>query len=513
MHIPNPFRPIANLYRGMKLLASTSYEGASITRRMRTWGINAGGPNSTINDSLATLKYRARTLDRNNPNASGGLDSLVSTIIGRGLTPRWDTGSAEVDARILDLWKLSVPEFDASVCNLDFYGMQTLATTAMAMSGGVLGHFVYSNTDSDLTVPFRVKLLEVDHLYDSYDQPLPNGNKLRMGHELSPNGKIVAYHVYPEHPGDNYLYSKSIIPIRVLASDMVHMYVPRRPGQLQGIPWLTQVITGLHSIDEYDDAERIRKKIATMYAGFITTPTGDPSISGLPGLDTEYSDGETTDDDLVGLEPGIMQNLLPGEKIEWSKPADVGDTFEPWMQHNLRQIAKSLKITYEQLTGDLRNVNYSSIRAGLVEIYRQARALQNQIIVHKFCRPITTRWLDIAVISNRIFIPRYYQNRKRIINNIWDPDGWDWVDPLKDIKAEILAIRAGLKSRSQSVGERGHNTAEIDDSTEKDNARADGKRLIYDSDPRKSTQTGGAREKPQPKPQSQPRTGGNNTDE
>lgn len=475
-------------------MATTSYEGASITKRLRRWGLSSAGPNSTINDSLQHIKYRSRDLDRNNPNASGGIDSFVSTLIGRGLTPRWNTGDPKLDAKILDLWKLSVPEFDASVCGLGFYGLQTLMTTAMVMSGGVLAQFKYYKTSSDLAVPLKLHVIENDHLYDCYDQALPNGNTLRLGVELTPTGERAAYHVYPEHPGDNYLYKSSILPIRIPATDMIHLYVPRRPGQLRGMPWLAQVITGLHNIDEYDDAERIRKKIAAMYAGFITTASGDPGLSGLPGLETEYDD----DDDLVGLEPGLMQSLNPGESIEWSKPADVGDTFEPWMQHNLRQVSKALKITYEQLTGDLRNVNYSSIRAGLVETYRFCRALQAQIIVHKACRPVTTRWLDIAVASGRIFIPRYYKNRKRIINNTWDPDGWDWVDPLKDLQSEILAIRAGIKSRSQSVGERGSNSAEVDSDIASDNARADKLKLILDSDPRQTTKQGGPREKPQP---------------
>ena len=333
--------------------------------------------------------------------------------------------------------------------------------------------------------------MENDHFYDCYDQDLPNGNTLRMGCEVTPSGDISAYHLYPEHPGDNYIYKSSALPIRVSADDILHLYHPRRPGQLRGMPWLAPVITTLHSIDEYEDAERTRKKIAAMYAGFITSPAGDPDASGLPGLETEYDD----DDDLVGLEPGLMQSLRPGEGIDWSKPADVGETFDIFLKVNHRQIAKALRITYEQLTGDLEGVNYSSIRAGLVEIYRMARSLQGQIIVHKLCRPFTTRWLDIAVLSGRIFIPRYAKNRRRIIQNYWDPDGWDWVDPLKDIKAEILAIRAGLKSRPQSVGEKGGNSAEIDASTAEANRRADESGIIYDSDPRHTTQSGGPREK------------------
>lgn len=489
----NIFRSTMNLLHNLRVLASTSYEGASITRRLRTWGLSTSGPNNALNNSLSHLRYRSRDLDRNNANASSGIDSFVSTLIGRGLTPRWNTGNPDLDARILNLWQLSATEADASVCGLDFYGLQTLAATTLAMSGEVLGLFKYSSLSSDLLVPLQIQLLEPDHLYDAYDQPLDNGNTLRLGIEITPTGNRAAYHIYPEHPGDNYLHKLANLTVRISSYDMLHVYIPRRPGQLRGTPFLSQVITTLHSLDEYDDAELTRKKIAAMYAGFITTPPGEPTISGLPGFETDYNDEE----DLVGLEPGIMQSLRPGESIEWSKPADVGETFDPWTAYNLRRVAKSLHTTYEQLTGDLRDVNYSSIRAGLIELYRYCRALQAQILVHKFCRPYTTRWLDIAVASGRIFIPRYIKNRASIIHNAWDPDGWDWVDPEKDIKAEILSIRSGLKSRSMSIGERGHNAAEVDTEISKDNTRTDNLKIILDSDPRNTTQSGGPREKPQ----------------
>lgn len=486
----NVFRAMMNLYRNLRVLASTSYEGASTSYRMRTWGTSTTGPNNAANNSLSTLRYRSRELDRNNGNANAGFDKFASTLIGRGITPRWNTGNSDLDAEILELWRLSVSDMDASVCELDFYGLQTLAALSLAMSGEVLGKFIYPRPSTDMISPVQVQLIEPDHLYDAYDQPLTNGNSLRLGIEVTPKGKRAAYHLYPEHPGDNYLHRLANLTVRVPASEILHVYVPRRPGQLRGMPFLSPVITTLHSLDEYDDAELTRKKIAAMYAGFILSPSGDPTISGLPGFEEDYDDEE----DLVSLEPGIMQSLRPGQSIEWSKPADVGETFDPWTAYNLRRVANCIKNTYEQFTGDLRGVNYSSIRAGLVDLYRACRALQAQILVHKFCRPFTTRWLDLMVATGRIFIPRYTKNRIRIINNSWDPDGWDWVDPEKDLMAEILAIRSGLKSRSMAIGERGHNAAEVDAEIAKDNNRADGLNIILDSDPRKTTKSGGSRQ-------------------
>ena len=494
---------LGNLYRNLKAMSSTSFHGASLSYRMRDWGTRSAGPNYSLSDSLTTVIKRSLDLDRNNPNAQGGIDSFVSNMVGRGITPRWETGSDKLNRQIQDLWKLSVDELDGSVCELDFYGMQEQVARSQLTCGGVLCQFLYRRRNSNLSVPLQLKLIENVQLYDAMDEDLGNGNTIRMGIEINAQGERVAYHIYPEHPWDNYSYKSSLLPIRVPKSDMLHIYHPRRPGQLRGWPGMASVITRLHSFDEVEDAELDRKKIAAMYAGFITSPSGDPDISGLPGLSFDYDGDSNYGDDLVGLTPGIIQSLRPGESIEWSKPADVGDNYQTWVKQTLRCIAKGMGITYEQLTGDLSDVNYSSIRAGLVEFYRLCRQRQANIMVHKFCRPVTTKWLDQAVLSGRIFIPRYLNNRSQIIHNVWDPDGWAWVDPEKEVRAEIRSIRAGLKSRAQSVAERGHNVVDIDSQIADDNSRTDESGIILDSDPRNTTQTGGAREKSQPQSQSQ----------
>ena len=53
----------------------------------------------------------------------------------------------------------------------------------------------------------------------------------------------------------------------------------------------------------------------------------------------------------------------------------------------------------------------------------------------------------------------------------WIPPKWDWVDPLKDRKAEIEAIEAGLKSRSDVIESEGYDAEEVDRRIAADHAR------------------------------------------
>jgi capsid protein len=58
--------------------------------------------------------------------------------------------------------------------------------------------------------------------------------------------------------------------VRVAAAEIIHLFRPLRPGQIRGEPWLARALVKLNELDQYDDAELVRKKTAAMFAGFIT---------------------------------------------------------------------------------------------------------------------------------------------------------------------------------------------------------------------------------------------------
>jgi len=64
----------------------------------------------------------------------------------------------------------------------------------------------------------------------------------------------------------------------------------------------------------------------------------------------------------------------------------------------------------------------------------------------------------------------------------WIPPKWDWVDPLKDRKAEIEAINAGLKSRSDVIESEGFDAEEVDRRIAADQARQEALGLRFEKD-------------------------------
>ena len=265
--------------------------------------------------------------------------------------------------------------------------------------------------------------------------------------------------------------------VRVPASEIIHLFRPLRPGQIRGEPWLARALVKLNELDQYDDAELVRKKTAAMFAGFITRLSPEDNLmgEGLP---------DASGAALAGLEPGTMQILEPGEDVKFSQPADVGASYAEFLRMQFRAVAAAMGITYEMLTGDLTQVNYSSIRAGLLEFRRRCEAIQHGVIVHQLCRPIWRAWMEQALLEGALALPQFTEKKRDYFAAKWIPQGWQWVDPKKEFDAMLTAIRAGLLSRSEAISAFGYDAEDIDREIAADNQRADALGLVFDSDPR-----------------------------
>jgi lambda family phage portal protein len=431
----------------------TLWDASGTGRRLRSWNPGLTGPNSSLIFAADTIRARCRDTVRKNPWAISAIQKSVSNVVGGGIKPQ-SQAPGVYKRQIQDLWNQSYPELDAAG-RLDFYGLQALAWRSTLEGGEVFARCRWRLPEDRLAVPIQLQLLEAEHMPEFYNMQLPNGNVVRAGIEFNQISQRVAYWLYREHPGDRALFLQdNLIPIRVPAmsygtANVIHMYPLLRPGQMRGLPWLTSVLTRLYEIDQYEDAELVRKKVAALFAGFITKNSPEDN---LVGEQNQSVDTNGTVD--LQLEPGTLQALLPGESITFSNPKDQSN-FVAFMAACLRAIAAGLGITYEQLTGDMTGVNYSSARVALLEFRRLCEQYQRQIMVFQFCQPFFNAWLDAAVISGALTLPGYAQNPRPYRNCDWHPPRWDWVSPKDDIAAERAAVEACFKSPSRVINEMG----------------------------------------------------------
>jgi len=341
-------------------------------------------------------------------------------------------------------------------------------------------------------VPIQLQLLQSEMLPFEKTETAANGNRIRCGIEFDAIGRRQAYHFRRRHPGDSTdqrMFTSETV--RVPAGDVLHIYRPIDAGQIRGLPHVAPAVVRLFLLDQYDDAELDRKKTAAMFAGFITKTAPEEQLMG---------EIEATDDSgaTVSLEPGTLQVLLPGEDVKFSTPADVGGGYEAFQYRTLLSVSASLGLPYHLVTGDVRQANYSSLRAELVEFRRRVEQLQHGVIAHQLCRPVWARWLETAVLSGALEIPDFARSPARYRPVNWIPPRWDWVDPLKDIQAQVLAMEAGIVSRRKVVQATGYDVEEIDRENATDAARVAALGLHYRTTP---GETQGARATPTQRPE------------
>src|SRR5471030_1965695 len=162
----------------------------------------------------------------------------------------------------------------------------------------------------------------------------------------------------------------------------------------------------------------------------------------------------------------------------------VSNVIGTGMRQQLMAAAASVGFPYEVLTGDLREVNDRVLRVILNEFRRGIEQLQWNVFIHQYCRRVWAAWIDALALSGAMPMPDFYRTRREYLRVRWVPQGWPSMQPVQDMQAKRMAVRAGFTSRSAVVLEQGDDPETIDEENAVDNARADAQQLRYDSDAR-----------------------------
>lgn len=458
---------------GLARNVKNRYDAAGFGRRLSGWVPTSSGPNKAI-VGLQNIRNRARDVTCNDWSGEAGVQKWTTNLVGIGITPRFKrVSSKKRKQQIVDMWHDFVASADAD-CVLDLYGLQTLAVRSWLESGEVFIRRRNRMPSSGLQVPLQVQLIEADMvpLLDANTYPgMPDGNKIRSGIETDKRGQRVAYWVYKEHPGDATMaIGGNMDLVRVLASEMRHMYEPKRPGQMRGVSMLASVLVRLKNIGDYEDVTLERQKLANLYVGFIsrTLPpaTGDEDLDPMSGTPVEW-DGEGPGAPLAGLSPGLMQELDDGQKVDWSNPPEAGTTYSDYMRTSHLGTAAAAGLPYELFSGDIVNISDRTLRVVVNEFRRHAEQRQWQIIIPKMCQPVVEWFADAAMSVGLIQVDEFDSVRR--VEHA--PHGWAHIHPVQDPTGKKIEIDAGMRSRASVIAERGDDPDYVDDEIAADDKR------------------------------------------
>lgn len=440
-----------------KALSTRRFDGAAGGRR---WDANPSFSRvgSETLAASAPIRSRARYFAANNAWAANGVSALVAGLTGTGIVP----SSAHPDAAVRDQIGRRVATWSKvadAEGRTDLYGLQAAAVRGLVIDGE---SFIHMETRPE---GLRLRLLPPEMIDEADTRDLPNGGYVVAGIEFDAAGRRVAYHVLKSRPTDTFAYASG--SIRVGAEDMIHLCAPLGAGQVRGVSWLAPVLLRLAELDATEDALAVGVKIAALHAGFLVDQNG----TGEP------FEGDPSD---ISLEPGTVRRLPQGYDIKFSTPQQAQQTAD-FVAHSVRAIAAGLGVPAHLVSGDLRDANYGSLRAGMIAFRQRLEQVQFGTIIPQMADPIFARAvatlafigdLDAGAFGSDHLAAEHY------------PPAVPWLDPAKDMAAVREALDAGLMSRRQAVAERGYNIEALDAEIAADREREAGLGLTFTAAPK-----------------------------
>jgi lambda family phage portal protein len=469
--------------KSKKPAAKRMFGGAVFNRLTSDWNASIGtSQDSEIRSSLRVLRNRTRQLARDNDWVKNALRAIQNNVIGTGIgmqmqvkMQRQRNGKVlnqDLNEAIEDAWSQWCK---ASNCHtaglLNFSDIERLLISSCAENGEVLVRIVKGKAFGTSPVPMALEVIESDQLQDERNGTADNGNIIRMGVEKDEWGRPVAYWFYPYHPGD-YLFKTVELSKykRVEADEIIHLYKHERPGQTRGVPWFASALRRMHQVAGFEEAEVVAARASASIMGFINTPDGELQDDGV-------QDGQR----VSNFEPGKIEALGPGETFTAFTPTRPGGQYDPFVRAQLRAVAAGVGVSYETLSKDYSQSNYSSSRLALLDDRDNWRSLQ-QWMIKNFHQKVFETWLDMAVLSGALDLPNYEINPDAYRAVRWMPRGWSWVDPAKEVAAYKEAVRCGFMTQSEVVAQTGCDIEDLLMQRQREVEMAEALGLVFDTD-------------------------------
>lgn len=449
-------------------LIERRFEGAAGGRRNDGWRSGSTDANAEIGPALARLRNRARDLRRNNPYAERAVTGIADNVVGAGIVPRPKARTSRANKKLAELW---AAHFEQTLCDADglenFYGLQHKIMEAVPEGGEVLVRRRWRKASDGLPVPLQLQVLEADFL-DEEKNGANGANEIIQGIEFSPIGRRVAYWLFDKHPGANNTW-RSLASRRIPAEDVIHVFLPKRPGQARGFTWFAPVMQRLRNFDEMEDAVMEQAKIAACFAAFVTKDDQSAGRGKAPPL-------------VERVEPGIIQELAQGETISFGTPPTFNG-YESYAWHGLHAISVGLGVPYELVTGDLKGVNFSSGRMGWLHFARRVDVWQWRMLIPQLCERVWEWFMEAQAL-----LPGGVLEEAKAE---WVPPRRDMVDPKSETENVKDRLRQGLVTWPNALRELGITDPESHaDEIAKANALFDKLGLVLDCDPRKVSNAG-----------------------
>lgn len=437
-----------------RIATRSFYDSGNIDRLNSGWTSINTSAEQTDQSQRDIIRARARDLERNSDIAEAIIGPFERNVVGTGIklqakiTRTDGTENDELNKQIEELWSDWCRARNCDITGQQsFSEMQQMAIRRLRVDGGII--FVKAYTKGGV-VPLCLQAREVDDLDNSLNMPFRIGsNRVAGGIEFDQYNKPIAYYLKKYTP-DGFWTGKSE---RIEAKNVIFLWKKYRPTQIREISPLAKTLPRVRDVNEFVEAVSVKERILACLSVFVTkqTPSG---IGRGTQVDPKSGYKQTT------ISPGMIHELQPGENITAVTPSGQSSNAKDFISTQQRLAGSGQGLSYEAVSRDMSQVNYSSARQGLLEDQRTYMMWQQFLIEH-FCREVYTEFVISAVLASKLNIPGFWGNKMKYLKHIWIAPGWSWIDPLKEVNANVKALDSGQETLAHICAERGEDWRDV----------------------------------------------------
>ena len=427
------------------------YSAAKSSRGNIGWDTTPTTHNYELRVSNRILRARARDMCRNNGYGKNFLSIARKNIVGpKGIKlqarAKFLTGvlnttlNDRVEAAFKDWGKRQYASVSGKLSWVEY---QNLFVTQLFRDGEVL---IRIKRGADNPYGFSMKFIDVSYLDETYNETLATGNRVLMSVEVDEDDVPVAY--WLTTPASDYWVRQQARHnrIRVPASEMLHIFMIKEDeSEARGLTWFHTALVESKDLYGYKFGVINSARTAAYAFGFLKPPESDGG--GYDGTDDQNEPLN------VQIDPLSINELPAGYEFSQFDPKQPTQNHAEFYKSILYDVAASLETNYTTLTGDLSDVNYSSIRAGKLDEQDLWKCLQVWM-GERFCNEIYNIWLEEAVLAGGVELANPQQLANLRMPN-WQPRGWSWVDPQKEVRAKIEALDNNLTTLTDELAAQG----------------------------------------------------------